>query len=130
MSGQYQERKEYFKRFKRLVGSEDEDLEGIDPDDGVRTCERGNTNTREHARTHACTLSRTHAHTHRAVCCGPAAFKPFKVLFSFLILTRHLCICYYTIAILMKPEESYSARDTLYRLEEELINLEEHPGGH
>ena len=27
----------------------------------------------------------------------------------------------------MKPEESYSARDTLYRLEEELINLEEHP---
>jgi hypothetical protein len=30
----------------------------------------------------------------------------------------------------MKPEESYSARDTLYRLEEELINLEEHPGGH
>jgi hypothetical protein len=31
---------------------------------------------------------------------------------------------------LMKPEESYSARDTLYRLEEELINLEEHPGGH
>jgi hypothetical protein len=30
----------------------------------------------------------------------------------------------------MKPEESYSARDTLYRLEEELINLEEHPGVH
>ena len=29
--------------------------------------------------------------------------------------------------ILMKPEESYSARDTLHRLEEELINLEEHP---
>ena len=28
---------------------------------------------------------------------------------------------------LMKPEESYSARDTLCRLEEELINLEEHP---
>ena len=28
---------------------------------------------------------------------------------------------------MMKPEESYSARDTLYRLEEELINLEEHP---
>ena len=27
----------------------------------------------------------------------------------------------------MKPEESYSARDTLCRLEEELINLEEHP---
>ena len=28
---------------------------------------------------------------------------------------------------LMKPEESYSARDTLCRLEEELINLDEHP---
>jgi hypothetical protein len=28
---------------------------------------------------------------------------------------------------LMKPEESHSARDTLCRLEEELINLEEHP---
>ena len=27
----------------------------------------------------------------------------------------------------MKPEESHSARDTLCRLEEELINLEEHP---
>jgi hypothetical protein len=27
----------------------------------------------------------------------------------------------------MKPEESYSARDTLCRLEEELINLDEHP---
>jgi hypothetical protein len=27
----------------------------------------------------------------------------------------------------MKPEESHSATDTLCRLEEELINLEEHP---
>jgi hypothetical protein len=27
----------------------------------------------------------------------------------------------------MKPEESYSARDTLCRLEEELINLDEYP---
>ncbi len=30
-------------------------------------------------------------------------------------------------ARVMKPEESHSARDTLCRLEEELINLEEHP---
>ena len=32
-----------------------------------------------------------------------------------------------SLSSLMKPEESHSARDTLCRLEEELINLEEHP---